>query len=533
MASARLLLRAVQADTRATASGCKRAMPPGRRYERLAAGLQQCQQRARLSDSRRIGELMPGKEVGRLLNGNSAVLVNAPAGSTGATGARSRVLQAHLGRYAANDPMEDSLSVDRIVFPGDTTAAGCGSDEAAGASSKDPEFGPFNLFGVYDGHWLPHCSLALSEILPKVIQDTLNDSSEVFVAANAATRSIPENAKSDLPAKLSSSFMSLDATLLSYPFSTLGDEFFDMPVDKVLTLFDGEEGKKRRDDFQEAVLPAVTGACALTAIVRDNLLVVANAGDCRAVLGSRNPDGTFSAIDLSNDHTLKNLAEKRRILSEHPEGEAKHLTQHGRVLGGLMPSRCFGDAKYKWPLEVTEKVEKLEERLDWRIPKPFNCKTPPYITAAPEVIEHELSNKDAFLIIATDGLFDDLSSQNAVDTVASLIVQPDGAFPPWLSKLDSDSLPAFLHPVRVKTVVDNSGRVINVADNSSNDNSAVTGGDVVVAGGVNLATSLIRAALVEGKGRKNSMKQIEERSTVKPPGARFYRDDMTCIVLVF
>jgi pyruvate dehydrogenase phosphatase len=38
--------------------------------------------------------------------------------------------------------------------------------------------------------------------------------------------------------------------------------------------------------------------------------------------------------------------------SEHPADEAQTVIMRGRVLGGLEPSRAFGDARYKWSAEV-------------------------------------------------------------------------------------------------------------------------------------------------------------------------------------
>ena len=38
--------------------------------------------------------------------------------------------------------------------------------------------------------------------------------------------------------------------------------------------------------------------------------------------------------------------------SEHPADESDKVIQRGRVLGGLEPSRAFGDAVYKWPAKV-------------------------------------------------------------------------------------------------------------------------------------------------------------------------------------
>lgn len=78
---------------------------------------------------------------------------------------------------------------------------------------------------------------------------------------------------------------------------------------------------------------ARTGACAIMALVRDNRLFVANAGDCRAVLGRRRPtsrvggwvtggNGDPEAVALSNDHNAKEQAEQAKLKKLHPfEGD--------------------------------------------------------------------------------------------------------------------------------------------------------------------------------------------------------------------
>ncbi len=40
--------------------------------------------------------------------------------------------------------------------------------------------------------------------------------------------------------------------------------------------------------------------------------------------------------------------------SEHPADEALDVIRNGRVLGGLEPTRAFGDSRYKWPRAVQE-----------------------------------------------------------------------------------------------------------------------------------------------------------------------------------
>lgn len=58
----------------------------------------------------------------------------------------------------------------------------------------------------------------------------------------------------------------------------------------------------------EASVNSSYGTTALTALIIGNHLLVANSGDCRAVLCRRGV-----AVDLSKDHRLSYLPEKRRV----------------------------------------------------------------------------------------------------------------------------------------------------------------------------------------------------------------------------
>lgn len=40
--------------------------------------------------------------------------------------------------------------------------------------------------------------------------------------------------------------------------------------------------------------------------------------------------------------------------SEHPPEESGDVIRNGRVLGGLEPTRAFGDSRYKWPRPIQE-----------------------------------------------------------------------------------------------------------------------------------------------------------------------------------
>lgn len=77
---------------------------------------------------------------------------------------------------------------------------------------------------------------------------------------------------------------------------------------------------------------AKTGSCALMALIRDDRLFVANAGDCRAVLGRRRKsslggwgssggEGVMEAVALSNDHNAREKTEQDKLRRLHPSEE--------------------------------------------------------------------------------------------------------------------------------------------------------------------------------------------------------------------
>eukprot|EP00730_Choanoeca_flexa_P001039 TRINITY_DN10456_c0_g2_i1.p1 TRINITY_DN10456_c0_g2~~TRINITY_DN10456_c0_g2_i1.p1 ORF type:complete len:494 (+),score=133.75 TRINITY_DN10456_c0_g2_i1:51-1532(+) len=153
------------------------------------------------------------------------------------------------------------------------------------------------------------------------------------------------------------------------------------------------------------VQPAMAGSCACVALVHPTGVYVANTGDCRAVLGMANGSGTTPVI-LSHDQTGETPSEVERLRKEHP-GEP-NVVARGRILGGLQPSRAFGDSRYKWdPAKLTE--------VGIRPPK--RSTTPPYVTAEPEVLFHPHQDKNRFLILATDGLWDVVNPDEAVEVV--------------------------------------------------------------------------------------------------------------------
>ena len=159
-------------------------------------------------------------------------------------------------------------------------------------------------------------------------------------------------------------------------------------------------------EMKERVMTAIEGACAITALVRQRNVFVANTGDCRVVIGQKLPDNTWEAIPLSHDHNALNEAEVQRLKSSHP-GEENTVIIGDRVLGSLMPFRTFGDVDFKWEKKYLENV----------VPVWPNYFTPPYMTAEPVVTKHEVQAGDKFMILASDGLWERITNEDAVNVV--------------------------------------------------------------------------------------------------------------------
>ncbi|KAF4122266.1 hypothetical protein GMORB2_7258 [Geosmithia morbida] len=164
-----------------------------------------------------------------------------------------------------------------------------------------------------------------------------------------------------------------------------------------------------------ALAPAVAGSCALLSMYdpSTSILRTAVAGDSRAVLGSwSSRTGAFSAEALSVDQNGFNSLEVARLNAAHPGEEDMLDPRTGRLLG-MAITRSFGDHRWKYPLDF---LLHLEDNFFDTGPRP-RYKTPPYMTAEPEVTTRQISTDD-FVIMATDGLWDHISNEDAVSCVS-------------------------------------------------------------------------------------------------------------------
>ncbi|KAF1733139.1 Protein phosphatase 2C [Beauveria bassiana] len=180
------------------------------------------------------------------------------------------------------------------------------------------------------------------------------------------------------------------------------------------------QSKEPLQDKIKKLAPVYAGSCALLSLydpVTSNLHVACT-GDSRAVLGRKGANGKWEAIPLSGDQTGSNKEEIARLNKEHPGEE--NIVKNGRVLG-MMVSRAFGDGRWKLPLDFQLDAVRKFYGIPPLTPTD-DFRTPPYLTAEPVVTTTEIdSSRQTFLIMATDGLWDMLSSQQAVDLVGQWV----------------------------------------------------------------------------------------------------------------
>ncbi|XP_039009946.1 probable protein phosphatase 2C 30 isoform X1 [Hibiscus syriacus] len=131
------------------------------------------------------------------------------------------------------------------------------------------------------------------------------------------------------------------------------------------------------------------GTCCVTAMIHKGDLAVSNAGDCRAVL-SRN--GVAEA--LTSDHHVSRQDERERI--EALGGYVDFCHGVWRIQGSLAVSRAIGNKHLKkWVIAVPEtKLLKIQPECE-------------------------------FLIMASDGLWNKVTNQEAVDLVRPFCVDVD------------------------------------------------------------------------------------------------------------
>ena len=292
------------------------------------------------------------------------------------------VVRYDVVQIPSNNPIEDDHAEKIVEVPKSVTPPPTGS------ASSDWMF-----WGVFDGHSGWTTSAKLRQVLISYVARELNSTYTSALADPSLTVPTPQ---------------SID-TAIKRGFLALDHDIVHASVNKIITH------TKQKAAAAEVLAPALSGACALLSFYDSSskLLRVACTGDSRAVLGRKNPaTGTWTATALSEDQTGGTPSEMARLRAEHP-GE-KDVVHRGRILGGLEPSRAFGDAGYKWSREIQMRMKKF---FLGKTPSPI-LKTPPYVTAEPIITTTKVDPAQGdFVVLATDGLWEMLTNEEVVGLV--------------------------------------------------------------------------------------------------------------------
>ncbi|KAF8406231.1 hypothetical protein HHK36_008316 [Tetracentron sinense] len=159
---------------------------------------------------------------------------------------------------------------------------------------------------------------------------------------------------------------------------------------------------------------ASVGSCCLVGAISNDMLYVANLGDSRAVLGRRVPTERRNQVvaeRLSTDHNVADEEVRREVEALHPDDSHIVVYSRGvwRIKGIIQVSRSIGDVYLKKP-------EFNRDPLFQQIGSPVPLRRP-VMTAEPSIHTRKLKPQDLFLIFASDGLWEQLSDEAAVDIV--------------------------------------------------------------------------------------------------------------------
>ncbi|KAI4281011.1 MAG: hypothetical protein L6R38_004005 [Xanthoria sp. 2 TBL-2021] len=263
-------------------------------------------------------------------------------------------------------------------------------------------------WGIVDGHAGPYTAAVVKELLLEYIVD------ELFLKAGIDPRS---------------------------PYRDTRPIFQNRPLQDVVQAM-GDAFQRLDNDLLKKAARAITGSIPLQASMQDlapaesgcsavlatydtasQYLFVANVGNSRAVLGHRNAQGTWEASPLSVDHTCQNEDEVARLRAEHPN-EAD-MIKDGQLLGKTV-TRAFGDLRWK----LSARIQSIAHARLFGRPLLPSFLTPPYVTAEPSISTKKIDPKhNDFVILASDGLWDHITSEQAVRLVGLWLARNDPSKP--------------------------------------------------------------------------------------------------------
>ena len=232
-----------------------------------------------------------------------------------------------------------------------------------------------------------------------VFRNFVNDVNYIFMAVcdghGAVGQEISNFLKENLPIDLNHALKNEKKDILKDDISEIIRDIFIKENTKLIS--------------NEMINSMLSGSTCVSVIYTPIKLITANVGDSRIILGKYDKENNkYISVDLTRDHKPSLPDEEKRILNkggriEPMKDEDNSFIGPPRVwlkeqdYPGLAMSRSFGD-------RVAHSVGVSEE---------------------PEIKEYIFCEEDKFFVVASDGLFEFISSQNIVDIIKDYYLSGD------------------------------------------------------------------------------------------------------------
>jgi serine/threonine protein phosphatase PrpC len=149
-----------------------------------------------------------------------------------------------------------------------------------------------------------------------------------------------------------------------------------------------------------------SGSTLVTVFIKGKELVCGNIGDSRAVIGNKDKNNKWQAIELSSDHKPSRQDEAVRV--SMAGGIIRQFQSVTGEHGG--PLRVWSKDKSVPGLAMTRSIGDLISKKNG-------------IISEPEIKHRNLTKYDKFLILASDGIWEFITSQEAVNIVKDIWAQ--------------------------------------------------------------------------------------------------------------
>jgi serine/threonine protein phosphatase PrpC len=137
------------------------------------------------------------------------------------------------------------------------------------------------------------------------------------------------------------------------------------------------------------IIAVQTGSTAVVVLIKDNDIWVANCGDSRAIINEGE-----KAVPLTSDHKPNRTDEYFRITRSGGQVTQSSVQDVPRVNGVLAVSRSIGDFALA-----------------------------PFVSWMPEITQYTFTEKNNYIVLATDGVWDVLSNEDVIHIINNAIVQ--------------------------------------------------------------------------------------------------------------